>query len=147
MGVNTQGLTVYIKDEASTDYLKIGCLKSIGDLDLGKRSSKEDGCMDKEVQGKIIGALKFGSMDITYAYEPTEPAGHGQMGVAHKSNPAALQDFRIELPNKVAEDGNGTLFDFKVYVTERSVSFPKDDDMEAKAKLEMVNEPTVTAAA
>jgi len=116
MGVNTQGLTVYIKDEASTDYLKIGCLKSIGDLDLGKRSSKEDGCMDKEVQGKIIGALKFGSMDITYAYEPTEPAGHGQMGVAHKSNPAALQDFRIELPNKVAEDGTGTLFDFKVYV-------------------------------
>jgi len=147
MGINTQGLTVYIKDETQSTYLKIGCLKSIGDLDLGERSSKDDGCMDKEVQGKIIGALKFGSMDITYAYNPAEPEGHGQMGVAHKSNPAALQDFRIELPNKVTDTGNGTQFDFKVYVTKRSIGFPKDDDIEVKAKLEMVNEPTVTAAA
>ena len=147
MGVNTQGLMIYIKEEASADYLKIGCLQSLGDLSLGTRSSKEDGCMDKEVMGKVIGALKYGSLDITYKYDPTEPLGHAQLGTAHKANPAPVQDFRIELPNKVADDGHGTQFDFKVYVTERSISFPKDDDMEAKAKLEMIDEPTVTAAA
>ena len=148
MGVNTQGLMIYVKDEASADYLKIGCLQSLGDLSLGTRSAKEDGCMDKEVMGKVIGALKYGSLDITYKYDPTEPLGHGQLGVAHKANPAPIQDFRIELPNIVTTGtGNGTQFDFKVYVTERSISFPKDDDMEAKAKLEMINEPTVTAAA
>ncbi len=147
MGINTQGIQIYIKDESSTDYLKIGCLQSLGDLDLGKRSSKEDGCMDKEVMGKVIGALKYGSLDITYSYDPTEPAGHGQLGTAHKATPAPVQDFRIELTNKVADDGHGTQFDFKVYVTERSISFPKDDDMEAKAKLEMIDAPVVTAAA
>ena len=146
MGVNTQGLTIYIKDEASTDYLKIGCLKSLGDLSLGTRSSKEDGCMDKEVMGKVIGALKYGSLDITYSYNPAEPMGHGQLGVAHKTPTAPVQDFRIELPNKATEAGTGTQFDFKVYVTERSLSFPTDDDMEAKAKLEMISEPVVVAA-
>ena len=147
MGINTQGIQIYIKDESSADYLKIGCLQSLGDLDLGKRSSKEDGCMDKEVMGKVIGALKYGSLDITYLYDPAEPAGHGQVGTAHTTTPAPVQDFRIELPNKVADDGHGTQFFFKVYVTERSLGFPKDDNIEVKAKLEMINAPTVTAAA
>lgn len=146
--MNTQGIKIFIKDSDATDYAQIGCLQSLGDLDLGKRSSKEDGCMDKEVMGKIIGSLKYGSLAIGFTYKPETTAGVTALGVAHKSKPAKLQDFRIELPNAITpETGTGTKFDFPVYVTERGLSFPKDDEMQSTATLEMNDEPTVTAAA
>jgi len=146
MGLNTQGIFISIKEISDTEYLKIGCLQSLGDLDLGKRSSKEDGCMDKEVMGKVIGALKYGNLQIGYTYDPTESPGVQKLVAAHEAKQSPEMDFQIELPNKVADDGHGTQFQFKVYVTERSISFPKDDDMVASATLEMINKPTVVAA-
>ena len=144
--MNTQGIKIYIKATTSTEYNQIGCLQSLGDLDLGKRSSKEDGCMDKEVQGKIIGSMKFGNMQVGYTFKPDETTGTTVLREAHKSKPAQLQDFRIELPNKVADDGHGTYFDFQVYVTERGISFPKDDEIQSSFTIEMNNEPSVTPA-
>lgn len=146
--MNTQGIKIYMKKDGDTQYESIGCIKSIGDLDLGKRSSKEDGCMDKETMGKIIGSLKYGSMTINYGFDPkTDSAGITVLKTAHKSNPAQLQQLKIELPKVVEASASGTTFEIPCYVTERSISFPVDDEMEASFTIEMNGEAVETKEA
>jgi hypothetical protein len=141
MAIQTQGILIRMKLKTESDYLLVGCIKSIGELDIS-RDSELDGCLNKEVQGKIIGMVKLGDFTFSYDYTDGDPDAQALIRSSVLAKQSPLLDVQIELPNAVTTAG--TLFDFEGYVTKHTTKFDKTAIIDSSIAISSV--PVVTAA-
>ena len=148
MAVTAQNTKLYVKNEADTDYLEVGCIQSIGDIDFGSREIIEIDCLSNTDTDKVLGTFKLASIDLTYTYNELEPDGNGKIKDAFESEQTVKLDIRIELPNKKTTDGNGTRYEFKAIVPSyKIVDISKNNYIKSSTTLAMTTKPVVTASA
>ena len=146
MSVQVQGIQLFVKVKGDVDYLKVGCLQSLGDIDFGTRDITEKGCMESDEVRKIVGKMKIGNMPITYTFDATNPLGNGVIKTAFDTSPAPTLSVKIELNDKATDAGTGTSFEFEAVIPSYKIKLPDGGEVEVDTVLEMTTKPTVSSA-
>jgi len=149
MAIQAQNTKLYAKltGDATASYVEVGCIQSIGDIDLGTREIVNVDCLSSTDVDKVLGTTSLGSMDIVYTFNETEPKGNGILKTAHDATNTTKVDIKIELSNSLTETGNGTYFEFVAIVPSYKISdISKNAFIKSSVKLEMTTRPTVTSA-
>jgi len=144
--IQAQNTTLSVSADGGTTYLLVGNIQTLGDVDFGNKNVITIDSLDSEDIDKVLGTLKLGSLEVSYTYDPTEPAGNGVIKTAFDATTTTQIDVKIELPDSGGI--SGTTFTFKGIIPSYKITgLQKDGFVQSSATLEMVTKPTVTAAA
>lgn len=147
MAIQSQNTTLFVSSDG-TNYSEVGNIQTIGDIDFGSREVIKIENINNEDLDKLLGTLSLGALELTYVYDPDEPNGNGIIKSAYDASLTTRVFVRIELPNKLTDDGNGTRFEFQAVVPSYKLSgIEKNGYVKTVVSLEQVTKPTVTAAA
>ncbi len=139
MAVQAQGVTLFVKKEADSEFEEVGCLQSLGDIDFGSRDVIEIECLSSFVTQKLLGAKKFGNLDFTYSFDPRELHGNQIVKNAFDSDISVVLDVKIKLVDTTMIDFKGLVPSYKL------IDFTKGSVVKASTSFAINSTPLVTA--
>ena len=145
MAIQAQNTTLKVSDDGGTTWKQVGCIQTLGDIDFGNKNVITIDCLDSETIDKVLGTIKFGSLEVSYVYDPAEPEGNGVIKAAFDATATTKIKAQIELPDSGST--HGTQFTFDCVVPSYKVTgLEKDGFIKSAVVLEMTEKPTITAA-